>query len=78
MIELIEVLFKPVSICLLFFCRAGTNLSKCSDLYGMSSKSGGGQSKRRDLLLLLLLTAFVVVGNVMKYSFCRDIFVRSS
>ena len=36
MIELIEVLFQPVSICLLFFCRAGTDLSKCSDLYGIS------------------------------------------
>ena len=36
MIELIEVLFEPVSICLLFFCRAGTDLSKCSDLYGIS------------------------------------------
>ena len=36
MIELIEVLFQPVSICLLFFCRAGTELSKCSDLYGIS------------------------------------------
>ena len=36
MIELIEVLLQPVSICLLFFCRAGTDLSKCSDLYGIS------------------------------------------
>ena len=36
MIELIEVLFQPVSICLLFFCRAGTDLRKCSDLYGIS------------------------------------------
>ena len=27
MIELIEVLLQPVSICLLFFCRAGTDLS---------------------------------------------------
>ena len=35
MIELIEVLFQPVSICLSFFCRAGTDLSKCSDLYGI-------------------------------------------
>ena len=37
MIELIEVLFQAVSICLLFFCRAGTALSKCSDLYGIIS-----------------------------------------
>ena len=36
MIELIEVLFQPVSICLLFFYRTGTDLSKCSDLYGIS------------------------------------------
>ena len=39
MIELIEVLLQPVSICLLFFCRAGTDLSKCSDLYGISLRS---------------------------------------
>ena len=36
MMELIEVLFQPVSICLLFFCRAGTDLSKGLYLYGIS------------------------------------------
>ena len=36
MIELIDVLFQPVSICLFFFCHAGTDLSKCSNLYGIS------------------------------------------
>ena len=45
MIELIEVLFQPVSICLLFFCRAGTDLNKCSDLYGISLISAGGRSE---------------------------------
>ena len=47
MIESIEVLFQPVSICLLFFCRAGTDLSKCSDLYGISLIFDGFVRKRQ-------------------------------